>query len=173
MQRAVTFGESYARTNGLMDAKVTALPRPVSPFHWMVIVEEPERYRYAMVSLSRTGPPVLAPGAGFFTRLAAPYLPLSRARWQAVERFGSPDDATFAREAFSHRDFEFFHWFARYPALYRVETGKPSACAWFQDLRFLTPGRATWPFRYGMCRDASGQWRPYELLSDNDTIPVH
>jgi hypothetical protein len=35
-----------------------------------------------------------------------------------------------------------------------------STCLWFTDLRFLTPGRETMPFRYRVCRDASGAlWR--------------
>jgi hypothetical protein len=35
-----------------------------------------------------------------------------------------------------------------------------STCAWFVDLRFLTPGRETMPFLYGACRDRPGApWR--------------
>ena len=51
--------------------------------------------------------------------------------------------------------------------LARVEAGNPSTCVWFQDLRFFTPGRASWPFRYGMCRENGGDWRAHRLLGDN------
>lgn len=167
-QRAIEFGEQYAARAGLTGARVSALPRPVSPFNWMVMVEDGERYHYSLVSLSRrTAPPPLAPDAGFIARLAAPYLPLDRAAWVVAERLGPALQSSLVREAMTHPQFAFFRWFAAYPAFYRIDSGNPSTCVWFQDLRFFTPGRATWPFRYGMCREQGGEWRPYELLSEN------
>ena len=167
-QRAVSFGEQYAAASGLKNARVSALPRPVSPFNWMVVVEEGERIRYSLISLSRREPPrALTADAGFIERLAAPYMPLPNAVWISAERFGSTEQAAVAKEVMAHPQFAFFRWFAQYPVLYRMDQGNPSTCVWFQDLRFLTPGRATWPFRYSMCREQGGEWRPYELLSEN------
>lgn len=167
-QRAVDFGEQFSKQSGLRNARVSALPRPLSPFNWMVVVEAEERYHYSLISLSaREAPPPLAPDAGFFTRLAAPYLPLDKAQWVRADRWGASAQSTLAREVMAHPQFAFFNWFAQYPALYRVDSGNPHTCAWFQDLRFFTPGRTAWPFRYGMCREAGGEWRAYELSSDN------
>jgi hypothetical protein len=56
--------------------------------------------------------------------------------------------------------------------LYRVDRGNPSTCAWFQDLRFFTPGRHTRPFRYGMCREGTGPWERYELAADGARVPI-
>jgi len=87
-------------------------------------------------------------------------------------RFGTPEaERTVAREAWSLPQFAFFRWFAQEPLLLRVDAGNPSACAWFQDLRFFTPGRSTWPFRYGMCREG-GEWRTYRLLGENTKTPI-
>lgn len=175
-QRAVQFGEKYAAAAGLRDARVSALPRPVSPFNWMVVVDDGERFHYSLVSLSRReAPPPLAPDTGFITRLGAPYLPLDRAAWLNAGRLGLPHQSALAREVLSHPQFAFFRWFADYPVLYRVDSGNPSTCVWFQDLRFFTPGRGSWPFRYGMCREQGEQWQPYELLSENtdSKVPVH
>ena len=172
-QRAVDFGEQYAAKSGLRGARVSALPRPVSPFNWMVIVETDDRYHYSLVNLSSREAPVLAADAGFIARLAAPYLPLELAQWVSADRLGSigaPVQSTLAREVMAHPQFGFFRWFAQYPVLYRVDAGNPpalNACVWFQDLRFFTPGRTVWPFRYGMCREGGGEWRAYELLGDN------
>lgn len=170
-QRAIDFGKQYAVQAGISGARVSALPRPVSPFNWMVMVEHGERYHYSLVSLSRREvPPPLAPDAGFVARMGAPYLPLAHARWLTSARFGATEYAALAREVMAHPKFAFFKWFARYPMLYRVDMGNPSECVWFQDLRFFTPGRPAWPFRYGLCREndqGRGEWRPYELLSDN------
>ena len=173
-QRAVSFGEQYAAASGLRNARVSALPRPVSPFNWMVVVDDGERYHYSLVSLSRRDVPTpLTPDAGFVTRLGAPYLPLKQAVWIYAERFGSSAHSAAAREVMVHPLFTFFRWFAHYPVLYRVDADNPSLCVWFQDLRFLTPGRSVWPFRYGMCREAAGEWRPYELLGDNTKVAVY
>ena len=167
-QRAIHFGEQFAAASGTRDARVSALPRPVSPFNWMVVVDDGERYHYSLVSLSRREmPSPLAADAGFIARMAAPYLPLDRAAWLVSARYGTPEQAALAKEVMTHPQFAFFNWFAQYPVLYRVDTGNPSTCVWFQDLRFFTPGRANLPFRYGMCREQGGQWRPYELLGEN------
>lgn len=168
-QRAITFGEQYAAKSGLRNAKVSAVPRPVSPFHWMVVVDDGERFHYSLVSLTRrevTAP--LPPNAGLIARMGVPYLPLNRASWLTGARYGSAEQEAVARAVMEHPRFAFFGWFAQYPVLYRVDAGNPSTCVWFQDLRFFTPGRASWPFRYGMCRESGEDWRPYELLSENN-----
>jgi inner membrane protein len=126
-----------------------------------VIVEDPGGYDYAMVSLTRREAPVLAPDAGFFARIAAPYEPLAKARWERADRFGS--GGAVAEQAWRSPALEFFRWFAAFPVVYRVEREPPHECVWFQDLRFLTPGRETWPFRYGACRDGAGPWRAFGL----------
>lgn len=178
-QQAIAFGEQYASRAGVSGARVSALPRPVSPFNWMVVVEEDARYHYSLISLSRRAPPPpLAADAGFLTRMGAAYMPLAHAAWVQTERYGAVPQAMLAREVLAHPQFAFFRWFAMYPALFRIDTADAVTCVWFHDLRFFTPGRPAWPFRYGMCRDGRhnvGEWRAYELLSDNmaSRIPVH
>jgi inner membrane protein len=162
-ERALDFAVAHARGVGLPDARVDALPRPLSPFHWWVVVEEGDRLEHASISLTRTEPARLAPDAGFFARLAAPYEPRALAQWTRVDRFGQEPDAALAREALASPALSVFDWFAEYPALLRVEREGGNTCAWFQDLRFLTPGRGTVPFRYGACRGADGRWAPYRL----------
>lgn len=171
-QRAVEWGEAYAKASGLTNAQVTAQPRPVSPYNWMVVVRDGEVWRYSLVNLVRSEARELAPGAGLIARLDAPYLPLSQARWVHAAHFGSDSERVFAKEAWNQPDFGFFRWFAVYPVLYRVDTGNPSTCAWFQDLRFFTPGRGRLPFRFGMCREAGGRWEPFQLIGDDRRIPA-
>ena len=172
-QRAVEWGEGYAKASGLGQASVTAQPRPVSPFNWLVIVRKGDEARYSFINLARREPLQLAPGAGYVARLDAEYLPRAQAQWVYATRFGSsPAERAFAREAWSQPQFAFFRWFAAEPVLLRVDSGNPSTCAWFQDLRFFTPGRDTWPFRYGMCREAHGTWRLFRLYGDDVRVPV-
>ncbi len=173
-QRAIAFGERHATLAGVAKPRVTALPRPVSPFNWMVIVEDDAAYRYAHVNLVRErAPPEPGAGTGFLGRLDSAYRPLDDARWITRGRFGNaPEETAFAKAAFDEPALAFFRWFARYPVLMRIDRGDSADCVWFEDLRFLTPGRAVWPFRYGLCR-AGGQWRPYEFMGENVRVPVH
>jgi inner membrane protein len=171
-QRAVEWGEAYAKASGLSRAEVTAQPRPVSPYNWMVVVRDGEALRYSLVNLVRREARKLAPDAGFIARLDAPYLPLAQAQWVHAAQFGSQTERAIATEAWNQEGFGFFRWFAVYPVLYRVDSGNPSTCAWFQDLRFFTPGRERWPFRFGMCRENGGAWEPYQLVTDRVRAPA-
>ena len=164
--QAIDFGEAYAKSSGVAGAMVTAQARPVSPFNWTVVVADPDGYRYAHVNLRRREiPREPGPDAGFIARLDAAYRPLGEAQWQSAPRYGNaPDETALAREAYAQPAFEFFRWFAMYPAVVKVEKGGADACAWFHDLRFMTPGRSGTPFRYGMCRQAGGAWQPYQMV---------
>lgn len=172
-QRAIEWGEAYARSSGLKQAVVTAQPRPVSPFNWLVIVRSGEAVRYSFVNLVRRVPLDIVPGAGFISRLDAAYLPLAEAQWVHGSRFGASEaERAIAREAWAQPQFGFYRWFADEPMLARVDAGNPSACAWFQDLRFFTPGRGAWPFRYGMCREGDGPWLLYRLDGGDVRVPL-
>ncbi|MGH8661454.1 MAG: metal-dependent hydrolase [Burkholderiales bacterium] len=172
-QRAVEWGEAYARESGLTQATVSAQPRPVSPFNWMVIVRSGEEVRYSFINLVRREPLRPAPDADTIARLDAAYLPRAQAQWVHATRFGSSDaERAVAREAWSQPQFAFYRWFSEEPVLVRVDLGNPSTCAWFQDLRFFTPGRDNWPFRYGMCREDGAAWELFRLFGDSTRVPL-
>jgi inner membrane protein len=172
-ERAIEWGENYARLAGLKDATVGAQPRPVSPLNWMVIVRSGEAVHYSFVNLARREALTLGSEPGFMRRLDVIYLPLDQARWVYGTRYGATDaERTVAREGWDRPEFGFFRWFAAEPMLLRVDRSGPETCAWFEDLRFFTPGRPGWPFRFGQCRDADGRWRTYQLLGENTHLPV-
>lgn len=173
--RAVDVGADYARRQGLDAIRVSAVPRPVSPFNWMIVITERDRYRYANVNLLRERiPPAPRPDAGLIERLDAAYVPVVDARWTSVAKFGeSPAQRMLASAVWGARDLEFFRWFADYPVLYRIDAGNPSRCVWFEDLRFNTPGREGNPFRFGVCnRDGSHEWAAYRLRDDGTRQPA-
>ena len=173
-QRAIDFGESYARANDLQSVRVSAQPRPVSPFNWTVFVDDGTGYRYSHVNLVRRTPRSEPTSeTGFVARLDAAYRPLDDAIWVRAGRYGNTEsDVAVAREAFEQPAFRFFRWFAQYPAVLRIDRGNPRECVWFQDLRFLTPGRPSIPFRYGMCRELGEAWQPFQLVGEQG-IPVY
>jgi inner membrane protein len=172
-QGAIDFGQQYAAKDGIEAGRVTAMPRPVSPFNWTVIVEDAHGFRYAHVNLVRKEPRTVQDDDGLVARLDAAYRPLRDAQWMQAARYGNRDpQRAFAREAYAQPDFAFFRWFAAYPALLNVDIGNPAGCAWFYDLRFDTPGRDTMPFRYGMCRQEDGRWGAYQLVG-GERRPVY
>jgi inner membrane protein len=174
-QRAIEFGEQYARASGLEHARVTGMPRPVSPFNWTVIVEHDQSFHYAHVNLLRDEPrPTPDATTGFIARLDAPYRPLRDAHWSQAARYGlREEDQILAREVYAQPGFAFFRWFAAYPAVLEVRSGNPEDCVWFYDLRFLSPGRDEMPFRYGMCRRDQGPWQPFQLTSNGAKRAVY
>jgi inner membrane protein len=104
--------------------------------------KEPRRYR---------------PGDGFIARIDSPYLPVEQAIWVTRARYGQIDQALI-KEAWNAEPLYFFRWFADLPAFDGMSEG--STCVWFTDLRFLTPGRETMPFRYRVCRSRpDAPWR--------------
>jgi inner membrane protein len=168
-ERAVDFGQRYVEINGLTGATVSALPRPVSPFNWLIIVRHGDLYHYANVNLVRaTALPTPGPESGLIARLNAGYSPLAQARWLTVPRYGpEPSQRESIARLFAHPRLSFYRWFAEYPALYRIDTGNPSTCVWFEDLRFTTAGRASNSFRYGLCREnEADDWRAFRLRDD-------
>ena len=157
-ERAVEFGERYAREQGLRGAVVNVQPRPVSPFNWTVFVSDAEAHRFSNINLVRTEPPAYRPGDGFIAMLDSVYQPLASAHWETRTRYGDGETRTLAQEAWNSPTMAVYRWFAQIPAFDGVTTG--STCVWFVDLRFYTPARETPPFRYGACRDRpEAPWR--------------
>lgn len=168
-QEALAFGEAHARSLGLRDARIVAHPKPVSPFNWTVFVIDEAHYRFAHVNLVRTAPRPFRPGDGFIARIDSPYLPKAQAVWVARPRYGAtPEAQALARDALHSDALGFFRWFADLPAFDGVTEG--STCAWFVDLRFLTPGRDTMPFQFGACRETNGPWRAYERQGERGRV---
>lgn len=172
-QQAIEFGERYAQDNGLIGAQVDALPRPPLPSNWTVVVSDDQEYRFAHVNLWRDSMPAAGPDAGLIARMHGSFVPPANAAWEARTRFGlSEPDHSLALEAWNQRQFGFYRWFAELPALYRIDHGNPSTCVWFEDLRFLVPGRAVSPFRYGLCRERAGPWGLFKLTADGVPAPL-
>lgn len=171
--RAIEVGLARAAANGWPDATVSAMPRPVSPFNWMVTVENGERYEVAQINLRRAEPLAAGDDAGLLRRLDAAYRPVALAAWAPATRFGIDEDAReIAQAVWDQPGFETMRWFYALPALYAIQRASGEQCAWFQDLRFAVPGRASVPFRYGMCRASpSAPWQRFEMVGEDGRRP--
>lgn len=159
-QRAMDHGRVHALAQGLAGARVQALPQPLTPYNWMVVVSHDDLHRLSRVNLWRSRPPAEpGPDAGLLSRIAAGYQPLSAPHWTRHSRYGDAEQRALAREAWEHPGFGAFRRFALIPALDHIEERAEGVCVWFVDLRFTLPALPP-SFRYGMCRDGPGaDWR--------------
>jgi inner membrane protein len=162
--RTVALGEAYSNAQGLDSTQVYALPQPLSPFTWKLIVAQNDCYfvTYLNYLAQRTSSPL---DRGFPWSLIAAYRALDDLIWRQYRRFGAGDEIqVIAQRVWQQGRFAAFRKFAVLPALYRVdweENGE--VCAWFTDLRYNFP---TMPptFRYGMCHARQeGDWQLYRL----------
>lgn len=156
-QQAVAIGKNFVAVQHLRGASVHALPQPLSPFNWKIIVSEGDTYHETYVDLAaRKARPTPVAGATFLAHIAATYRPPEAAIWQRLGHFGSPaEKESVARDAWQQNEFASFREFAELPVLYRIDQNSAGTCVWFTDLRFVLPD-LTPPFRYGMCRSTEG-----------------
>ena len=159
-ERALDVGRQYA-ARATLSGRVHALPQPFTPFHWLVVIEEPARYHMAYISLwRRERAPAPATDTNWLNRHLAAYDPAHQARWTQVARYGdAPRYASLARELWESDVLTAYRHFAMLPALYKTETNDRRLCLWFEDLRFTLVGREM-PFRYGACHDGAN-WHVY------------
>jgi len=161
--RAIELGEQQVSAINIKNMKVAALPQPLSPFNWKIVLYDENHYHVAFVNLIRTRAPApVDDSAGFFGRINAIYRPINDLVWQHYARFGNNDeDIELVKAAWGNKGFEGFRRFALFPKLYRVDRSEVNTCVWFTDLRFEIEGR-TPPFRFGMCQ-VGEQWELREL----------
>ena len=176
--RALDIADAYIAAQDLPRAQAHALPQPFSPFHWMVVVEQPEVYRIGYVSLVRDEVRAVAPDAGWLRRVYASYRPVDRIAWREVPRFGpSPAMEHTARTVWDSDALRAYRRFAMFPALYRFDRTAERVCVWFNDLRFALVGR-TVPSRFGACRacgeesEAAAAWRLFQLRGAGEGAEV-
>lgn len=165
-QEAIEAGNAYAISQGWKTYQVTAEPRPIAPFNWTVLIQEGDRYHYAHLKLNVYTLQTAAPDANWLSRALAAFQPTALANWQSIPKFGVETDDSLARDIWARPELDFFRWFASAPALYRIDHRPQGSCVWFQDLRFVAPGREG-PFRFGLC---GPEWKAFRL--GRDGIPV-
>jgi inner membrane protein len=166
--RAVEIGETYARMQAPRGeaGTVYAIPQPLSPFHWKIIISRGEDYEVASINLRDTGSQAgtqsePSPGImGMWYRIAAGYEPVSVVRWRHYSRYGDAQaQSALVREAWEQDVFFRFREFAQFPFLNYVETVGSEVCVRFADLRFDVPSLAP-SLGFGVCRDAGTRvWR--------------
>lgn len=141
-----------------------AIPQPISPFHWKLVIEAPNHFETAYLNiLSREADHGPAGGRANVSLLSA-YRSTKALDWKVRTRFGESElDRRLSLEVWEHSGFSGFRRFATLPFVYRIDRSADQVCVWFADLRHTLPQQFP-PFRYGMCRIRGvNQWKLFRL----------
>ena len=172
--RAAALGEQYAWQQGYRNAQVVALPQPLSPFNWKIIVSSDDHYDITYANLHRDVALAQPPqGSSLLARIDALYQPVNELSWQHQTRFGDAgDEQMLSREVWNAPVMARVRRFIEYPAFSQVNHNETAGtCVWFDDLRF-TLSEVRSPFRFGACRhNRQSDWRLFRLLDDH-LIPL-
>lgn len=158
---AMTIGNHYASSNALVATSVVALPQPLSPWRWKILVETDDAWREALVDLQRRAPaPTPPPNAGWVARLDATYQSPGTLAWRRFAKYGDGTSRAIALAAWNDPALAPYRRFARFVVLDHLsEENNGRTCVYFKDLRFTIAGRAP-VFRYGACRPRTGSaWK--------------
>jgi inner membrane protein len=152
-QASTTSATAFADSPSTVPVTSAVYPRPLSPFNWTVVLKRDGEYRVSHVNVLSTTPIVANADSGFITTIRSQFLPMSLARWKGETLMDKEksDASPIVARAWNHPDFAFFRTFAPMPAFIKVETNANGQCAFFHDLRFVSPGRDEHPFSYGVC----------------------
>ena len=183
--------ETRTKLENINARKIHALPQPLVPWHWRLIIDRYGYYEIAHLSLhgkaskllrslmtgaiskSRSTPDIPPEGVGQSNvkTVLGYYRGQSMLVWRRLYKFGADKKQTEqVKDIWQRPDLAKFRQFATVPSLYRIDQTTDSTCVWFTDLRYVFPIIKP-PFRYGMCRYTSDkQWRVYRLKrgSNND-----
>lgn len=139
-------GYDYAEEHKLEDARVVALPQPLSPMNWRVMVEDNQNFVHdTLVNLKRDKVLRVKEGDSRAARIDALYRPVRLAVWRVYDRFGragedTPDDRLRAERAWQAWQQTPFGWFGRYAVfdglVQEPLRGLKVTCVQFVDLRY-------------------------------------
>lgn len=163
-ERALNIGTDYMKNSALHSGTVHALPQPLSPFNWKIIIHQDDSFHLTYANLwphhddlqldnTKTAKWLLK-------KMADTYQPTTKIIWQHHQQFGDdPNNVILARKSWQQPAFEKFRSFSVFPLLDRIEHNKKGICFWFYDLRFQFPELPP-SFRYGICqKEGDPEWQ--------------
>ena len=195
-QIAIQTIEDRIKLEKIYPHKIYALPQPLVPWHWKLIIDRYGHYQIAHLSLhgkasdllrtaltdsisksqsnidqrpDETNKTNFKPAFGY-------YRDRNLLVWRRLPKFSADKkQAIEVKAIWDHPKLTQFRKFAKLPVLYRIDQNADSTCLWFTDLRYVLPIIGA-PFRYGLCRQDKAQpWKLYRLKrgSINEREPIN
>lgn len=174
--KAESFAMQYVAALELEPTGIHALPQPISPMNWRLVVEtERERLHDTMINLFREKEVETDDTSTRAKRIDALYKPLDRAVWRIYRRFGNrdyPSRAMQVQEAWLILQASSVAWESRFAVFTRFEEYLNQRCVRFRDLRTIGARRPD-VGQYLVCaRDKYDAGRVYRMRG-NQMVLVH
>jgi len=134
----------------LRHATAEAIPQPLSPFNWKLIISDQDSYQVAYVNLWREEVITVTADANWLGKLNALYAPKRALVWQAIPRFGGDEpQQALSKHIWQSEAMRDIRGFMLYPSTFFAND---SGCAWFVDQRFVLSNMRQ-PFVFGGCQE--------------------
>ncbi|VAW95514.1 hypothetical protein MNBD_GAMMA21-1472 [hydrothermal vent metagenome] len=167
LRQAISEAYSSVPTKKLQARKVVAIPQPLSPLNWKIIIETDDRLIVRYINLYRTKLKTAGEKDNLFSRIDALYTPITDKNWLVIQKMGSGEAKILANSVWHADEFKQVRRFMEYPGVYRFENLEEMQCIWFADQRFvLRDIRA--PFIFGACQHKQSKKIKYLRLVDDE-----
>jgi len=167
-------GEAYASvpTQKMQAKKVLAIPQPLSPLNWKIIIETDDRLYVRYINLYRTELKTANAKDDMLTRIDALYTPITQKNWLVVPKMGLGVSQTLAKTIWQADEFKQVRRFMEFPAVYRFESLPEMQCIWFADQRFVL-GDIRAPFIFGGCQHKQSKEIKFLRLIKGEFAPFN
>ncbi len=167
-------GEAYASmpTQKMQASKVIAIPQPLSPLNWKIIIETEDRLFVRYINLYRTELKTATEKDDMFTRVNALYTPTSHLNWLVISKMGQDPAHALAKQIWNADKFKQVRRFMEFPAVYRFEKFPEMQCIWFADQRFVL-GDIRAPFIFGACQHEESKEVKFLRMIDGEFAPFN
>jgi len=167
-------GEAYASmpTQKMQASKVVAIPQPLSPLNWKIIIETEDRLFVRYINLYRSEMKTASDKYDLFTRIDGLYTPTAQLNWLVISKMSMGPSQTLAKEIWQAEEFKHVRRFMEFPAVYRFETLPEMQCIWFADQRFVL-GEIRAPFIFGACQHKESKEIKFLRLIDGEFAPFN
>lgn len=168
--RAVQIAASYSKSKNIRVSEVYAMPQPLSPYHWKLIIKSEGKYLVSYINLVSDNIIDANAEAGIFTRINALYLPLDKNTWSEIKIFGD-EKSLQIKQAWELDLMKSVRRFMMFPSVDLAVKSSAKTCVWFKDHRFVLDGIRQGPFKFGVCK-VNKNWSLFSLSGD-EAVPIY
>ncbi len=152
-QKAKELASTYTAKHGIQVEKMASLPQPLSPFRWVILIEDQDFVYQGFVDFIKRNREIGTKGTSLLDRLHGQYRPPEKVLLRAWEK---TIDLPWVDKAMDEKGVRFFFWFARFPVLKGVNSRNGRHRVEFFDLRFYVVEDRI-PFVYAVEFDDQGR----------------
>jgi inner membrane protein len=135
--RAQDMAEQYAGALDLKSTQIHAIPQPISPMNWrLVVATEDNRVHDTMINIAREKEKIISDTSNRAAKIDALYKPVDKAVWRIYRRFGKGERTEFIQDVWKDQP-DWLRHYARFHVFKKLDVQAGMPCVEFKDLRTL------------------------------------